>query len=301
MTERPPLVSILLITMNHALFIEEACRSAVAQSWENIEVIFLDNNSTDGTFELGRNILQNSAIKTILLKNDEPMGVAKNLNKMVSYASGEYVAILSGDDWWTADLIEEKVKFIKEKNCDFVLSDGFKYIQDSAKTVSAYSEKKKKMVMHSMSRFFHANVAGNKTVNVGTFIRTQLLNDYPFDEEINTEDWDMNLRMSFLGFKPGFLNKKLFFYRVLSTSLSRNWSVMMDSYDRVTSKYIDYIQSDRKLHKEYLLQKLHFQYEILLSESDSATEKKLLRKEWKKKKYQLKYKQPILFFKLLTL
>lgn len=300
MSPNQPLVSILLITMNHAAYIEEACRSAVAQSWKNTEVIFLDNNSSDGTFEIASRILESSDVNSILLKNTESFGVATNLNEMVKKASGDYVTILSGDDWWSDNLISEKMKFIEEANCDFVLSDGYKFLQDSGEMVPAYSYREKQMVKDSMTCFFHENVTGNKTVNVGTFIRRKLLTDFPFDESINTEDWDMNLKMSFIGMKPGFLDKKLFYYRVLSTSLSRKWSVMQDSYDKVTSKYIDYIQKDSKLYKEYLLNKLHFKYEILLSESMSASERKLLHREWKKDKYKLKYRQPYLFFKLLT-
>ncbi|MBW8359511.1 MAG: glycosyltransferase [Weeksellaceae bacterium] len=300
MTQATPLVSILLITMNHADFIAQACNSAIGQTWPNIEIIFLDNNSSDGTYEKGSTILQSSDVKFTLMRNRESFGVASNLNRMVAKASGDYVAILSGDDWWADNLIEEKMKFILENNCDFVMSDGYKFIQENGLTVPAYDEKEKQKIITSMTAFFHENVTGNKTVNVGTFISRKLLTDYPFDENINTEDWDMNLRMTNLGYKPGFLDKKLFYYRVLATSLSRKWKVMQDSYEKVTAKYLVYILNDPKLQKEYMLNKLHFKYEILLHQSQTETERKSLQREWKREKYRLKYRQPILFFKLLT-
>lgn len=127
------------------------------------------------------------------------------------------------------------------------------------------------------------------------------MDQFTFDENLHTEDWDMNLQLSSRGYKIGFIDKKLFYYRILSTSLSRNWKLMSDSFHKVTSKYLDYINTDKKLRTKYLITLLQFKYEVLLSESDSVEGKKEIQKKWIKEKYKLKYKQPVLFFKLLFL
>jgi hypothetical protein len=111
----------------------------------------------------------------------------------------------------------------------------------------------------------------------------------------------MNLRLTSKGYRIGFIDKKLFYYRILSTSLSRNWKLMQDSYEKVTHKYIDYIKADKGLYKKHRLKLIHFKYEILLSETNSNSERKRLQTEWKKEKYRIKYKNPVLFFKLLML
>ena len=299
MDSQTPLVSILLITMNHQNFIKQACLSALNQTHRNVEIIFLVNFSKDDTAEIAKKTLENSKTSFVFIKNDKSFGVAKNLNKMVQHASGEYIAILSGDDWWNEKMIEEKVKFMQKGNFGLVLSDGYKYIQDTSQTVPAYAEKEKRNIIDTLPKFFHENVTGNKTVNVGTFTTRKLLLEYPFDENINTEDWDMNLRMTNLGFEVGFLDKKLFHYRVLSTSLSRKWAIMQDSYNKVTYKYLGYIKQHPELHKTYLINKLQFKYEILLQDVNSEKERQKLHKDWKIEKYKLKYKNPLLFFKLL--
>ena len=102
-----PLVSILLITMNHEKFIEQAVLSAINQDYPNLEIIFLDNNSVDHTYEIAERTFQNSKIPHQLIRNKENHGVSKNLNIMLSFATGKYVAILSGDDWWKENLITE--------------------------------------------------------------------------------------------------------------------------------------------------------------------------------------------------
>lgn len=297
----PPLVSLIIITMNHEKFIEQACISAISQNYPNYEIILLDNASKDKTFENAENALSKSGKPYKMIRNTESFGVAKNINIAVSQASGEYVSLLSGDDWLTEDHLSAKVAYIEEKKVDFILSDGYKYYQNEDKTTDAYTPKEKKQVIDSLDHFFHENVSENRTANVGTFVKKDLLVQFPFDENINTEDWDMNLRLTSKGYKIGFIDKKLFYYRILSTSLSRNWKVMKDSYEKVTSKYLDYIKADKELYKKYRLNLIHFKYEILLSETDSEPERKRLQTEWKKEKYRIKYKNPVLFFKLLML
>ena len=296
-----PLVSVLILTMNHERFIQQACASALAQTYPNLEIILLDNLSEDKTFQLAKECLSDTHRKTEVYQNAEPLGVAKNLNFLLSKASGKYIGILSGDDWWDEKMIAEKVKFLEESNCDFALSDGYKFIQETAETVPAYSGKDKEKVQNMLADFFLKNVTENRTVNMGTFAKKNILDLHPFDENIQTEDWDMNLRLTRLGYKLGFLDQKLFYYRVLDNSLSRNWKAMSDSYKKVTDKYLDVIHSDPDLAKDYKQHLLKFQYEILLSETQDKQKRKSLKKEWKKEKYKIKYTQPLLFFKLLLL
>jgi len=296
-----PLVSIVIITMNHERFIEQACISAISQTYPNLEIIFLDNASIDNTFEIASSILSKSGIKHILIQNSESFGVSKNLNILISHASGEYIAILSGDDWYTETNIAEKVDFISKNQVDFVLSDGYKYFQEENKTTDVYTLKEKKHILQNLKNFFQENVVENKTANVGTFVKKELLVKYPFDENVNTEDWDMNLNLTSKGYKIGFIDKKLFNYRILSSSLSRNWKLMKDSYEKVTNKYLDHIKSDNNLYKKYRLKLLQLEYEVLLYEAESLSKKKELIHQWKIKKYKIKYKNPILFFKLLMI
>lgn len=111
----------------------------------------------------------------------------------------------------------------------------------------------------------------------------------------------MNLRLTSLGYKVGFIDKKLFYYRILSTSLSHNWDLMEDAYKKITQKYIDYISADKRLKKKYEMNLLKHKYEKMLSKTKSNQEREDILRIWKKEKYKIKYNQPILFFKLLFL
>ncbi len=287
--------------MNHEDYIEQACQSALSQSYPNIEIVLLDNLSNDETFSKAKKALENSKFPVKVFQNTERFGVAKNLNILVSQTVGEYICILSGDDWFTDNSIEEKVAYIQKNKLDFVLTDGYRFLQESGLTVDAYSEKRKNKIINSIPNFFYENVTQNEPFNVGVMVKGEILKQHPFDENINTEDWDMNLRLTHLGYKIGFINEKLFYYRILPKSLSSNWTLMEDSYKKVTNKYLDYIFADKNLKTKYLVNILKHEYEKQLSNEKDDNKRKALLRKWKEEKYKLKYQQPLLFFKLLLL
>jgi glycosyltransferase involved in cell wall biosynthesis len=83
----PPLVSLIIITMNHEKFIEQACLSAISQTYRNYEIILLDNASQDRTSENAEQALSKFDKHYKIIRNTESFGVAKNINIAVSHAS----------------------------------------------------------------------------------------------------------------------------------------------------------------------------------------------------------------------
>jgi len=117
-----PLLSVCVITYNHASFIEEAIRSVVAQqhsfTWE---VIVADDASTDGTTDLVRGIAAEypNLIRPII--QPQNLGPARNFRELLRSANGKYIAYLEGDDFWTDPLkLKKQVDFL-EANPDFTV------------------------------------------------------------------------------------------------------------------------------------------------------------------------------------
>lgn len=297
--QNAPLVSLVIITMNHEKFIEKACQSAISQTYPNLEIILLDNCSLDNTYQIAQKTLENATIPTQQFRNEHSFGIAKNLNFLISKTSGDLVCILSGDDWFPPNSIEEKVKYFANNKVDVLLTDGYRFIENEQQIVDAYSVKMKKRIMDSIPNFFYENVTQNLPINVGVMVKKQLLQQHPFDEAIHAEDWDMNLRLTALGYKVGFLDKKLFYYRILPKSLSSNWELMEDAYKKVTDKYQNFILSNKKLSEKYHINLLKHHYEKRISQTENTEEKNTLKKIWKQEKAKVKYRQPLLFFKLL--
>jgi glycosyltransferase involved in cell wall biosynthesis len=258
MTDQLPIVSILLIAMNHEKFIEQACKSIVNQSYKNIEVIFLDNNSKDKTFEIADRFFKDAKINYLGIKNNENKGVSENLNILVANSNGDYLSILSGDDWYEEANIESRLQFLLKNDLDVVLADGYKFIESKQEKKDVYSKKRKQKVIETIHDYYNVNLVNNITCNVGFFTKREILTKHKFDEQVHAEDWDINLRLSKAGYKFGFLDRKTFNYRILNTSLSHNVDLMRKSFLKVTEKYQTEIDSNSNHREAYNMRLIEF-------------------------------------------
>lgn len=96
--KKEPLVSVTICTYNRANFILQAIHSVEEQTYKNIEIIIVDDASTDNTEELIKNYLSPLPIK--YFKNKKNLNIAGTRNETVKYSSGKYIAILDSDDFW---------------------------------------------------------------------------------------------------------------------------------------------------------------------------------------------------------
>lgn len=107
---KSPLISIITITLNAEIYLEQTIQSVLNQTYKNIEYIIVDGGSTDGT--LGVIEKYKNAIAHIISEKDE--GIADAMNKGVSLASGDYIIFLHADDYFHHDTcLEESIKFLE--------------------------------------------------------------------------------------------------------------------------------------------------------------------------------------------
>lgn len=287
-------VTIGLLAMNHEKFILQACESIAAQTYKDFEVVFVDNNSTDRTFEIADEFFKKSGIKYKGYKNTVNKTVSQNLNLLVEYSDTEYITFLSGDDWYTPDNMEKKIGFLLSSGFDVVFTDGYKYNQHTKETTPLYDEKNKALVQ-SLDNYFTRAILGNYLYAIGFITKRQILADNPYDNAIMMEDWDMCLNMASKGFKMGFLNEPLFYYRVMNTSLSNNRDVMEKDYFDITAKYIEHIKKDKKAYSKYL-QKLHkSKFRAIERKGNQDRDDKMEYAKHKKQYAKLKYPFPLNF------
>ena len=270
MINNKPLVSVLLISMNHEKFIEQATYSILNQTYKNFEVIFLDNNSKDKTFEIADELFKKSNINYLGIKNTENKGVSENLNILVQNARGSFISILSGDDWYELENIERRMNYLIANDLDVILADGYKFLEQKKMRKDAYSKKRKLKVINTIHNYFNVNLVDNITCNVGFLTKREILLENPFDTSLHTEDWDINLRLSKAGYKFGFLNYKTFNYRILNTSLSHNVTLMRQSFLKVTEKNIEEIKSNPEHFKTYKMRLLDFDIAELKNKANKS-------------------------------
>lgn len=134
MQERP-LVSFLLIAYKQERFIREAVQSALAQTYQPLEVVLSDDCSPDRTFEIMKEEAEayRGPHRVILNQNEKNMGLAENLNRAVQLSHGEFIVIQAGDDVSLPQRTNELFKAWQEPTrVDCVYSDVAKIDADGA-------------------------------------------------------------------------------------------------------------------------------------------------------------------------
>lgn len=116
---RDPLVSICIPTYNYAHYLRQAINSCLSQSYKQIELIIVDDASTDNSGELIRSF-NDSRIR--FLENPVRLGLVENWNKTLSLVRGEIVKFLFADDYLVEDAIERIVKVFENPDVALVFS-----------------------------------------------------------------------------------------------------------------------------------------------------------------------------------
>ncbi len=109
---KQPLVSIIIPCYNAAAYIQRCLTSATAQTYENVEVLLIDDCGTDGTLEVIENLLAGyqGKIPVRIIRHEHNKGVSSARNTGIQEAKGEYIYFLDSDDSITPDCIETLLK-----------------------------------------------------------------------------------------------------------------------------------------------------------------------------------------------
>ena len=111
-----PCVTVIIPTYNRATLLPEAIRSALAQTLIDIEIVIIDDASTDNTREVVAPFLKDHRVR--LFQNTQNKGVAKNRNYGIAIARGVYIAMLDSDDvWLDSNKLASQVLYL-EQNAD---------------------------------------------------------------------------------------------------------------------------------------------------------------------------------------
>lgn len=126
----PQLISIIIPSYNSALYLPEAIQSALSQSYRDIELIVVNDGSTDNTHE----IIQQYLDKIIYIKKKNG-GPASARNLGIAHSKGEYIAFLDADDLWLPDKLEKQLAKITESPDGSFVYTGFTNFDDQNGTM----------------------------------------------------------------------------------------------------------------------------------------------------------------------
>ena len=216
------MVSVFLLSWNHEKYIRQALHSILAQTYTDIEVIYVDNNSEDHSYQVASEILERSGIRFATFKRDKNYGIAANHNFAVSKCSGEYLCALSADDWLHKDNIEEKVRVYEQQpDIGLVYSGGYKYYED-LKVYEPFH-----VITFPDQEALPELLQRNFISAVGSVIRMKVIAAVGgWNESYLIEDGDMWVRIV-SKYRIIGINKYLFFYRQHSNGFSQDPEKML--------------------------------------------------------------------------
>ena len=119
------LVSVLVPAYNHENYVQEAIHSVIEQTYENIELIVVDDGSKDNTWQKIQEMKEEceKRFSRVHFETKQNEGTCATLNRLMSLANGEYIAILASDDLYKPQLIEKELQFLSQ-NPDYILCVG---------------------------------------------------------------------------------------------------------------------------------------------------------------------------------
>lgn len=144
------LVSIIMPSYNTARFIAETISSVLAQTYENWELIIVDDCSTDNTDEVVGELLSDTRIRYI--KNEHNSGAAVTRNRALREAKGKWIAFLDSDDLWEPDKLQKQISFMKENGYRFSYTNYIE-IDEESKPNGKIVSGPKRITKHGMYNY----------------------------------------------------------------------------------------------------------------------------------------------------
>ncbi len=125
-------VSIIVPVYNAEKYIEETVRSVKAQTYENWELLLVEDGSTDNTARVMADMLKKEPDERIRILPKENGGAARARNYGLSHATGRYIAYIDADDLWSSDKLEKQLAFMGEKSAAFCFT-GYEFADENGK------------------------------------------------------------------------------------------------------------------------------------------------------------------------
>ncbi|MDQ5844102.1 MAG: glycosyltransferase [Acidobacteriota bacterium] len=183
----PPSVSVVIPAYNNSRHLSHAVQSVREQGHSDLEIIVIDDGSTDNTVEVLEQ-LRGSDLRSIKQANAGP-AAARNLG--IAEARGEWIAFLDADDYWLPGKLSAQFDALQQQDgADFCYTDALLRFPDGHETISG--------ARNSGGDLFSDLLWGNQLATGTVLVRRRCLAAVgPFNVNLRTgEDWDMWLRLA---------------------------------------------------------------------------------------------------------
>jgi len=235
-------IAVVIVTYNVVEYIEEAINSIINQSLKNIQVIVVDDGSTDGTKNVVEQLATNN--ENIYYQFSENSGSpSRPRNIGIRMANAKYITFLDGDDYLDENACEMLFNIAEKENSDIVAANmmsfiGNRFFETFTRNPN-YSERA--AYFKSINHYDVTHITENPVLYqmpncCAKLYLTDLIKDITFDESIKYgEDHLFSIETFFKSKKTVVLDKFVYFYRgrTNSTTRERSLKIVQDAYESV--------------------------------------------------------------------
>lgn len=238
-----PLISICIPAYNHAAFIDKTIQSVANQTYKNIELVIINDGSTDQTDQVITSTIDQyrNVLPRIEYKNRHNVGLVKTLNELISMSKGEYLKFIASDDTLCCDTIMLFIQKMETENLD-VLFGKLQLMNEQGHPIRVVEGIRGLNQRFNLNEFTLANtLIESPAMGSSWIIRSSALNKIGgFDENSHIEDWDIMLKMIDNHLSMGYIDAIGSCYRVFENKKGpylgsfKNW-LLADLY--IINKY----------------------------------------------------------------
>lgn len=228
-----PLVTIVIPCYNHAKYVQDSIRSVINQTYVNIELIIIDDGSTDQSVNKIKEIMEEceQRFTRFEFRYRPNKGLSNTLNEALEWANGEYFSVLASDDQMLAKKTELQVKAFKPDTVG--VFGGVNIINDKNEVISSrvreYSESN-----------FEDIILNNHDLPASSqmFEKNALKEAGGYNPNVKVEDWDLLLRISKLNKRMVYIPEVLIKYRKHDTNISSDSKFMYVEMCKILDQYV---------------------------------------------------------------
>jgi glycosyltransferase involved in cell wall biosynthesis len=205
-----PLITVGIPNYNNAKFIATALDSVVNQTYSNLQIIVVDNNSTDDTDNV-LSAFDDPRISVIKVNNNGSIAISRNI--IIDKAQGDWIAFLDSDDWWDLNKLNDCSKYFRE-GVDLIYHDLKVIFENKAKNSekSIKSRKLRKPVFKDL--ILNGNTIATSSVVVRSSMLRRVNGMNESKDMFGIEDFNAWLKISQITDNFKHVSKNLGFYRV---------------------------------------------------------------------------------------
>jgi alpha-1,3-rhamnosyltransferase len=274
-----PLVTVIIASYNHVGYIEASVSSVLTQTYGNIELLVVDDGSTDGSVELLEHL---QALHGFDLKIQENRGLSRTLNETIARARGSLVVPFGSDDIMFPHRIATQVAYMEGKPEVGICSANIEIIDQDGNVMGGREQRKRHLPFRRLDfdDLFLDRKPGPMAATL-MMRKEALAKAGGFDPDIRLEDLYIELKIARAGYFIDVLGEPLAQYRKHATNTYKNQRFMFDNVLRTYAVFND--------HPGYEAVCMHFRNSMLLkcAKRDKKLTREILReiplKWWNRK------------------